>query len=65
LDLQGFRVYRGTASGTYGAPIDIADPAARSYTFQNLAPGTHYFAVSAYDSSLNESALSIEVSKTF
>jgi hypothetical protein len=63
-DLQGFRLYHGTVSGSYDAPVDIADPAARSYTFQNLQPGTHYFAVSAYDTSLNESALSIEVSKT-
>ena len=65
MDLRGFRVYHGTAPQTYGTPVDIADPAARSYTFQNLATGTHYFAVSAYDTSLNESALSIEVSKTF
>ena len=62
-DLAGYKVYVGTASGTYGAPIDVGNVT----TFQvvNLSQGqTYYFAVTAYDYSGNESGFSNEVSKT-
>ncbi|MFQ5598234.1 MAG: hypothetical protein ACE5GK_09315 [Nitrospiria bacterium] len=35
-----------------------------SYTHTRLAPGNHYFALSAYDRASNESALSVVVLKT-
>jgi len=65
----GYRVYYGTAPGTYlqpaGAGLDAAD--AITYTVTNLNIGTtYYFAVTAYDMSIpdNESVFSNEVCKT-
>ena len=63
LTAAGFRVYYGTASRHYGAPIDVGD--VTSYVLGGLQVGqTYYFAVTAYDSGGNESAYSTEVSKT-
>ena len=59
-DLAGYKVYAGTAPGQYGAPITVTAP---SYTFQEVTDKTtYYIAVSAFDTSGNESALSDEVS---
>ncbi len=60
-DLAGYRVYHGTASGSYGPAVDVG--LATTYTISNLRAGTHYFTVTAYDSSGNESARAVEVSK--
>jgi hypothetical protein len=65
-DLAGYKVYVGMASGTYNAPGSpfVAGKVA-SYTVSNLPKGqTYFFAISAYDSAGNESALSAEVSKS-
>ncbi len=66
-DLAGYFVYRGISPGVYGAPTDVgltATPSAPSHTFTSFpSNGTWYFAVSAYDTSNNESAKSNEVSK--
>ena len=73
-DLAGCRVYESTTSGSYtSAPV--ATVAASSlngggtgltFTVDNLASGTHYFVVRAYDTSGNESANALpgEVRKT-
>ncbi|MCS6944604.1 MAG: fibronectin type III domain-containing protein [Burkholderiaceae bacterium] len=66
-DLQGYRVYYGTASGDYwqvrGAGIEAGR--STSFTISNLQVGTtYYIAVTAYDRSGNESAYSGEVSGT-
>ena len=62
-DLAGYRVYYGTASGTYGAPIDVKK--VTTYTLTGLTLGQTYFlAVTAYDTSGNESDYSNEVSGT-
>ncbi len=65
-DLAGYKVYVGTRPGQYdvsGSPYVLGKTAA--YTVANLPAGqTYYFAVSAYDSAGNESALSNEVSKS-
>jgi hypothetical protein len=71
-DLAGYRVYQSTTSGTYNAgPVaTVAAPSTgggtATTTINNLAAGTYYFVVRAYDSSGNEStnALPSEVSKT-
>jgi hypothetical protein len=70
-DLAGYHVYMSTTPGSYSStPIVtvIANSATGggtiSTTVSNLAPGTHYFIVRAYDSSGNESANSPERSKT-
>lgn len=60
-DLAGYRVYYGTASGNYTTTVDVSDPAATSAQIDGLTPNTtYYFAVTAYDSSGNESSFSNE-----
>ena len=62
-DLAGYRVYAGTVSGVYGPPIDVGN--VTNYTVTNLSEGqTYFFAVTAYDTSGNESGFSSEVSAT-
>ena len=65
-DLAGYKVYVGTASGTYnypGSPFTIG--VTNTYTINNLPAGqTYVFALSAYDTSGNNSGLSAELSKS-
>ncbi len=63
VDLAGYKVYFGTSSGAYGPAINIGKQT--NYTVTNLGIGTYYFAVTAYDTSGNESPFSLERSKTF
>lgn len=59
-DLAGYKVYFGTAPGQYSTPVTVTAP---SYTLQGVTDKTTYYvAVSAFDTSGNESALSDEVS---
>src|ERR1700690_1811631 len=60
-DLAGYNVYYGTSSRSYGSPVNVGN--AITYTVTNLTPGSYYFAVTAYDTSGNESAYSNEVLK--
>ncbi len=70
-DLSGYKIYYGTVSRTgttpcanagYTSSINVGN--VLTYTFNNLTDGvTYYFAVSAYDTSNNESACSIQQSK--
>jgi len=60
-DLAGYKVYYGTQQGTYGAGVDVGNTT--SYQINNVATGTTYYvALTAYDTSNNESAKSEEVS---
>lgn len=64
-DLAGYTLYIGTGSGSYtfAGPFDVKQ--ATTYTVSNLPRGqTYYFAVTAYDTSGNESQPSAEVSKS-
>ncbi len=61
-DLAGYNVYYGTVSGSYGTPTDVGNQI--THTITGLADGTYYFAVTAYDTSGNESGFSTEASKT-
>ena len=64
-DLAGYKLYIGTGSGSYtfAGPFDVKQ--ATTYTVSNLPRGqTYYFAVTAYDTSGNESQPSAEVSKS-
>lgn len=63
-DLGGYRVYYGTSSRTYGPPLNVNT--ATTCTLSELSEGaTYYFAVTAYDTSENESGFSAEVHKSF
>jgi chitodextrinase len=64
--LSGYRVYYGTSAGSYqqpaGAGVDAGD--VTTFTVTGLGGGARYFfAVTAYDSSNNESGYSNEVFK--
>lgn len=66
--VSGYRVYYGTAPGTYlqlfGQGLNVGN--VTTYTMTGLNGGTkYYFAVTAYDASNSESGYSNEVSKTF
>jgi len=59
-DLDGYRVYYGTGSRAYTQSIDVGDTTA--YRLDGLLDGvTYYIAVTAYDTSDNESDYSNEV----
>lgn len=57
----GYLVYFGTASGTYGTPIDVGN--VTTYSMSTLTTGTYYFALKAYNSSGVQSGFSNEVAK--
>lgn len=60
-DLSGYLVYVGNASGTYTSCTDVGK--ATSYRISNVTQGkTYYIALTAYDTSGNESGYSQEVS---
>jgi hypothetical protein len=60
-DVAGYQIYYGTASRNYGHSIDVGNVTA--YALLGLTQGvTYYIALTAYDSSNNESAFSNEVS---
>ncbi len=65
-DLAGYKVYVGAASGTYnyaGSPFSVGK--ANTYTISNLPIGqTYFFAISAFDTAGNDSALSAELTKS-
>ena len=62
-DLAGYKIYVGTQSGVYGAPIVLGQ--VTTYQIANLVVGTTYFfCITAYDNAGNESLHSAEVSKS-
>jgi hypothetical protein len=59
-DLAGYKIYYGTSSGSYDTEIDVGN--VTSFIIDNLEDGTtHFFAMTAYDDSSNESDFSNEV----
>ena len=61
--VDGYKVYIGTAPGTYASGIDVGN--ITNYTVKGLQVGTlYYFAVTAYKGAV-ESEKSNEVSKAF
>jgi len=63
-DLAGYRIYYGTASGSYSQVISINGASTTSYTIENLPAGSYYLVLKAVDASSNESAATAELSKT-
>ncbi len=62
-DLAGYKLYYGTSSRSYQLGGDLGNRT--SYTLAGLLEGQiYYFAATAYNSSLNESGFSNEVSTT-
>ncbi len=64
-NLSGYRIYYGTAPGTYLQSFDVVR-SDTTVTVMGLSSGTiYYFAATAYDTSIppNESVLSNEVCK--
>ncbi len=62
-DVTGYRLYQGSASGTYTNVVDVGN--ATNAMVPNLVGGaTYFFAVTAYDSLGLESIFSNEVSYT-
>ncbi|GBD96777.1 MAG TPA: hypothetical protein ENG83_07545 [Nitrospirae bacterium] len=58
-DLAGYKVYYGTSSSNYTESVDIGNTTGA--VVDSLSPGTWCFAVTAYDTSGNESDYSNEV----
>jgi len=59
-DLAGYKVYWGSASRTYGAPVTVG--LVTTYKVEGLTtPGVYYFAVTAYNAAGQESGYSNEV----
>jgi hypothetical protein len=65
VDLAGYFVYLGADPSTLTQTIIVSNASATSYVVSGLAAGTWYFAVQAYDTQGNRSALSNIVRKTF
>ena len=62
-NLAGYKIYCGTASGTYSYSIDVGNTT--EYTLTGLDEGvTYYLAATAYDQDDNESDLSEELVHT-
>jgi fibronectin type 3 domain-containing protein len=60
-DLGGYKIYMGTSSGVYDNTIDVEN--VNKYVVNGLVSGiTYYLALTAYDTSFNESDYSTEVS---
>jgi hypothetical protein len=65
LDLAGFKIHYGTASGSYSQTVTVANAGATTYTVKGLSKGkTYYFVVTAYNASGAESKPSAEGNKT-
>jgi len=65
-DLAGFKVYWGDRSGNYSHSKDVGNVLTASICGPGSfdKPGDWYFAVTAYDTSGNESTFSSEVKKS-
>ena len=62
-DLAGYRIHYGTSASGLSKRIEVGNPATTSTVVQNLAPGTWFFAISAYTLNGAESSRSQVVSK--
>ena len=59
-DLAGYRLYVGQASGQYGEPVDVGNVTGHVMEITPQHGATYYFALTAYDTSGNESGYSDE-----
>jgi hypothetical protein len=59
-DVLGYKLYMGTKSGSYSAPVDLGK--VQRYEPTGLTPGPWFFAVTAYNAEKTEGPLSAELS---
>jgi hypothetical protein len=62
-NLAGYKLYHGTSAASLTDVRSISSPGVTTYVFDQLATGTHYFAVTAVNSSGTESPQSAVGSK--
>lgn len=62
-DLAGYKIYWGTAQGSYTSSVTINNPGLSSYVVEQLTPATWHFAVTAVNSVGVESSYSNEATK--
>ena len=55
-DLAGYHIHYGTSQDNMTHVIDLASTRTTEYEVSGLAPGTYYFAISAYTTEGTESA---------
>jgi len=60
-EIAGYKVYYGTAQGSYPNQVDIADRDTMQTTLSDLETGTYYIVVTTYDMDGRESTFSQEV----
>jgi hypothetical protein len=63
-DLAGFTLRYGNSAGNYPNTINISNPGVTTYRVENLARGTYYFVIAAYDSNDLESSYTNPLSAT-
>jgi hypothetical protein len=63
-DLAGYVIHYGTASADYKQVAKVKNAGLTRFVLDNLAKGTYYFAITAYNSKGLESELSPEVAAT-
>ena len=63
-DLAGYHIHYGTSQDNLAKVIDLAGTGTTEYEVSGLAPGTYYFAVTAYTAMGTESAQSDIGNKT-
>ena len=63
-DLAGYRILYGSSPGSYPNRVTVNNPGLTSYVVDNLAQGTWYFVMTAFDASGAESDYSSVGSKT-
>ena len=54
-DLAGYRIHYGKTAGSLDKTIEVRNPSISTYVIENLAPGTYYFAVTAFNARGHES----------
>jgi hypothetical protein len=63
-NLAGYTIVYGTNQSNLTSSVKLANPGLTSYVVENLAAGTYYFGVTAYNSAGGSSAVSSIASKT-
>jgi hypothetical protein len=62
-DLTGYNIYYGKSPSALTSVISVSGPSSHTYNIGNLASGTWYFGVRAYNGQAEESSMSTVVSK--